>query len=356
MKWNRHLRNTAAVGVLTIPLLLSGCSLLGISPSASIDPPPSDVETQMLQSLGSANETNRTSIETEETLSTVYLKNEQGWLAPVSMHLPKGEAADKLNRMLGVLVDGGPYQSTVPTGFSGVLPAGTEVKAVTLKKDEKLAIVEFNKSFGTYAATEERRILEAVTWTLLGEPDIENVQLWMDGAKLNEMPLNGTPLDRPLNRSLGINLELGDGISLSQTRPVTVFFSALTPEGVQYFVPVTRFVASDNNPVAGALGELIKGPSRGDGLERVLTDNTVLKAVELSEDGVITVSIEDDMFEAGEKPPAQMLQSLVLTVTENAPDKKVRIWLNGQKDVIGMDNQKYGDPVLRPESINEIPL
>ncbi|MMZ71287.1 hypothetical protein D1872_346080 [compost metagenome] len=62
------------------------------------------------------------------------------------------------------------------------------------------------------------------------------------------------------------------------------------------------------------------------------------------------------MFEPGEKLPAQMLQSVVLTVTENAPDKKVRIWLNGQKDVVGMDNQKYGEPVLRPERINEIPL
>lgn len=356
IRWNRQLRNTAAAGMLAIPLLLSGCSLFGMGSSAQIDPPPGDIETQMLQSLETGNGTSLTSIATEEALSTVYLKNEQGWLAPVSLHLPKGDATDKQIRMLEMLVDGGPYQGTVPTGFSGVLPAGTEVQAVTLKKDEKLAIVEFNKSFGTYAATDERKILEAVTWTLLGDPDIENVQLWMDGAKLNEMPVNGTPLDRPLNRTLGINLELGDGISLSQTRPVTVFFSASTPEGVQYFVPVTRFVSSEKNTVTGALSELIKGPSRGDGLERVLTDNTVLKAVELSEDGVITVSIEDDMFEAGEKPPAQMLQSLVLTVTENAPDKKVRIWLNGQKDVIGMDNQKYGEPVLRPESINEIPL
>ncbi|MEF2967980.1 GerMN domain-containing protein [Paenibacillus sp. M1] len=353
MRWNRHLRNTAAAGALAIPLLLSGCSLFGVSPSAQIDPPPSDVEAQMLESLESSGQT---SLETEDTLSTVYLKNEQGLLAPVSLHLPKGDEAGKLNRMLEMLVEGGPYQGAVPSGFSAVLPEGTEVKAVTVKSDEKLAIVEFNQSFGSYAAADERKILEAVTWTLLGNQDIENVQLWMDGAKLNEMPVNKTPLDRPLNRTLGINLELGDGASLSQTRPVTVFFSASTPDGVQYFVPVTRFVSAENNPVTGALKELIEGPQRGDGLMGVLTDNTVLKALELSEDGIITVSLEDDMFEPGEKPPAQMLQSLVLTVTENARDKKVRIWLNGQKDVIGMDNQQYGEPVLRPETINEIPL
>ncbi|MNC60030.1 hypothetical protein D3C75_1098810 [compost metagenome] len=51
-----------------------------------------------------------------------------------------------------------------------------------------------------------------------------------------------------------------------------------------------------------------------------------------------------------------MMQSLVLTVTQNSKEDKVRIWLNGQKDVVGMDDQKYGEPVMRPEVINEIPI
>ncbi|MNJ81674.1 hypothetical protein D3C77_805910 [compost metagenome] len=51
-----------------------------------------------------------------------------------------------------------------------------------------------------------------------------------------------------------------------------------------------------------------------------------------------------------------MMQSLVLTVTQNTKEGKVRIWLNGQKDVVGMDDQKYGEPVMRPDVINEIPM
>lgn len=353
MRWNRQFCNTAAVSVLAFPLLLSGCSLFGTGPSAQIDPPPTDVESQMMKSLEAVD---KTSLEKEEQLSTVYLKDEHGWLAPVSLHLPQGDAASKHTRMLEMLVKDGPYSNYLPTGFSGVLPKNTEVKAVTLKKDEQLAIVEFNKSFGEYEKADERKLLEAVTWTLLGDPEIKNVQLWMDGAKLNEMPVNGTPLDRPLNSAWGINLELGEGTNLSQTRPVTVFFSASTSEGVQYYVPVTRFVSSESSPVTAAISELIKGPSKASGLERVLTDQSVLKAVEVSEDGIVTVSIDDDMFDIGEKPPTQMMQSLVLTVTQNAKESKVRIWLNGQKDVVGMDDQKYGEPVMRPEKINEIPI
>jgi germination protein M len=143
---------------------------------------------------------------------------------------------------------------------------------------------------------------------------------------------------------------------LSQLSPVIVYFSAATPDGVQYFVPVTRFVQADGDRVQSALGELLKGPQQGDGLERVVTDNTKLDSIEVSKDGVVTVALTDDMFEAGEKLPAQMLQSLVLTVTENKDDSKVRIWLNGQKEVVGLDNQTYSEPVMRPETINEIPL
>lgn len=353
MKMITLIRNTAVCGALAIPLILSGCSLFGAGPAAQIDPPPSDIESQMLQSLESADQT---SLELEESLSTVYLQNEQGWLAPVSLHLPLGEEQDKVGRQLEMLVKEGSYQGLLPAGFSGVLPAGTQVEAVTIKEDERLAMVEFNQAFGVYDAADERKIMEAVTWTLLNNDNVDKVQIWMAGAKLNEMPVGKTPMDRPLTRSLGINLELGEGMSFSQTRPVTVYFAATNPDGLPYYVPVTRFVSAGKNPVTAALGELIKGPAQGNGLESVLTGGTVLKAVELSEDGVITVSLEDDMFEAGEKPPAQMLQSLVLTVTENAQDHKVRVWLNGQKDVVGMDNQKYGEPVLRPENINDISL
>jgi germination protein M len=354
MKLISKFRNTVAVGVLTLPLILSGCSTFGVSSSAQIDPPPPDVEAQMLETALAP--TDQTSLKVGDKLSTVYLQNEKGLLAPVTLHLPASSTEEDLNTTLDMLVDGGSYSSLIPVGFKGVLPKGTEVDAVTIKKDEKLAVVEFNKMFSNYPVADERKILEAITWTLTGNPEIQNVQLWVDGEKLNEMPVDGTPLDRPLNRSLGINLDHDSNSSLSGTSAVTVYFSAETEGGVQYYVPVTRFVPSGGDLVKSALAELIKGPSQGMGLERVLTDNSAVNGVTVSNDGIVTVSINDDMFDVGEKPPAQMMQSVVLTVTENAKGDKVRIWLNGQKDVVGLDNQNYSEPVSQPELINQIPL
>ncbi|HEY4391808.1 MAG TPA: GerMN domain-containing protein [Paenibacillus sp.] len=354
MKWNRQIRNSAMVSVLALPVVLSGCSLFGTGPSSQIDPPPTDIETQMMQGTGAAGQT---SLAAGEAVSTVYLQNDHGLLAPISLHLSqRDDATAKTTAALEALVSDGPYAKLLPAGFVGVLPKGTEVKAVTLKSDEKLAVVEFSKEFANYPAADERKIAEALTWTLIDNPEIENVQLWMDGAKLNEMPVGGMPLDRPLNRSLGINLQLDNETNLSQSNPVTVFFSAATEDGTAYFVPVTRFVPYGSDLVAAAVDELIKGPMKGDGLENAVTQNTVLDGVERSDNGVVTVSIDDDMFDPGEKLPAQMMQSLVLTVSENSAQDKVRIWLNGEKEVVGTDNQDYGQPVMRPQGINDIAL
>lgn len=333
-------------------MVLTGCNL-GQSSSGQIDPPPADVESQMLAGTDTST---MAQVDVEEAVSTVYLKNEQGLLAPVSLHLPTGTQQDKMTRALGMLVENGPYRSLLPSGFTGVLPAGTEVKAVTVKAEEHLAIVEFTKPFSTYDGKDERKIMEAVTWTLTEFPDTEFVQLWVDGNKLNEMPVNGTPLDRDLNRALGINLEIGNIATLTGTSPVTVYFSAQTDVGDSYFVPVTRFVPAGGNPVQSALNELIKGPAREGGLQSVVSNGLKIDGITSSDDGIVTVSVSDDMFEAGEKPPAEMMQSLVLTVADNSQGEKVRIWLNGEKEVIGTDNQTYSEAVSKPVHINQIPL
>lgn len=351
MKWTR-LKITLIACVLTVPVLLTGCNF-GKSSSGQIDPPPAEVESQM---LANSDNSPTTAPPAEEAVSTVFLKNDQGLLAPVSLHLPAGTDEDKMIRALGMLVQNGAYRGLIPHGFTGVLPEGTEVKAVTVKADEKLAIVEFTKPFSQYDAKDERKIMEAVTWTLTEFPDVKFVQLWVDGNKLNEMPVNGTPLDRDLSRAVGINLEIGNSTTLSGTSPVTVYFSSQTEDGTSYFVPVTRFVPAGGDQVQAALQELIKGPAREGGLQRVMSDATQIEGITNSKDGIVTVSIKDDMFEAGEKLPAEMMQSVVLTVSDNSKGEKVRIWLNGEKEVIGTDNQKYSEAVSKPVNINKIPM
>ncbi|MNV45258.1 Spore germination protein GerM [compost metagenome] len=181
------------------------------------------------------------------------------------------------------------------------------------------------------------------------------MQLSVDGKKLGEMPLKGTPLDRPLTRSIGINLP-AQGPSVLNSSAVTVFFSAASPSGVQYYVPVTRFVTPGQDRLKVAMNELIAGPESQDGLETVMTSDTVLDSVTEDQSGVITVSLKDDMFSDGGQVPAELLESVVLTASLNSDEAMVQVRMNGKQTVTGTDNVDYGKPVSAPQVINELPL
>lgn len=373
MKPMQQIRGISAVCLLAVPLALSGCGLFG-SESASIDAPPPEVEAQMLQTSGDttldsgvfgpvtqddtqtavkgSTKTSQGNISGDRT--TVFLEDGNGLLAPVSLSLPKSKDSTALKNSLKALVSKGEYASSLPEGFQGVLPAGTEVQNVTVDKSN-LAVVEFNSEFNNYDPLEERKILEAITWTLTGQDNIKSVQLWVDGKKLTEMPLQSTPLDRPLSRTMGINLPK-QGPLLMNSSAVTVYFSTTSPDGIQYYVPVTRFVPAGQEQLTAALNELIAGPESGNGLEMVMTQGTILDSVDAGQNGVVTVSLTDEMFTDGKGVPAEMLESVVLTVAQNSDDSLVQIRLNGKESITDTDNVDYSKPVSAPEYLNEIPL
>ncbi|OAB46704.1 GerMN domain-containing protein [Paenibacillus glacialis] len=356
MSKKMKIRSISAVGLLAVPIILSGCGGF-TKQSMDIDPPPAQIEAEMLQAVnGSITPTQQGTALTPT--STVYLADQYGLLAPVSLGLPPLENKDNmlLRQSLEVMVKDGPYAAYLPEGFNAVLPKGTEVKTVTIEKEKKLAVVEFNKSFTQYDAQNERKMLEAVTWTLTGNSNINQVQFWVDGEKITEMPLQHTPLDQPLGRSMGINLEKGNGATFTRSSAVTVYFSSESPAGVQYYVPVTRLVEPGQDTLKAALHELIRGPQPRGGLEQVMTSATSLESVKIAKDGTVTVSLKEDMFIKGEKIPSQLLQSVVLTVTENVGGNKVKIQMNGDSKVVSDDNNNYSEPVSRPQYINEIPI
>ncbi|MWV46796.1 hypothetical protein GRF59_24615 [Paenibacillus sp. HJL G12] len=350
------IRGISAAGLLAVPVMLSGCSLFGSQSSMDIDKPPTEIEQQMLNVTdgGSASAT-----PTEQTgpKTTVFLANEKGLLAPISLGIPEAKDTDNMKQALQAMVSGGTYSKYVPKGFSGVLPKGTEINSVTVDKDQKVAVVDFNSAFNKYNAPDERKILESVIWTLTGFSGVQKVQLSVDGQALTEMPLGGTPLNQPLTRSFGINLQKGDGVSLTNSTPVTVYFSTLSADGIySYYVPVTRLVQPGQDKLKAAMHELIQGPQQDDGLEQVMTDGTSVQSVEKAKDGTVTVALKDDMFDKDEPIPSELLQSVVLTISENAGNAKVKIDMNGQSKVVGADNQDYSKPVSRPDFINAIPL
>ncbi|NQX60891.1 GerMN domain-containing protein [Paenibacillus qinlingensis] len=344
MKHQHWIRSAALAGVIV--LLTTGCSILGSGKKSDIDAPPgagTDVDVKTTSAA--------VTVDMSEDITsqmTVYVKDAKGFVTPLSLALPKTVSVAKTT--LEYMVDGGPETSQLPSGFQALLPKGTKVISLNVKSD-KSAIVDFSKEFLGYDVKDERKLLEAITWNLTNFPTIDKVQLRVDGKDLKEMPKGRTPLDAPLARTMGINLEKSEDTEFGQATPVTLYFLNQNDQNYKYYVPVTRLIKRTDDVAKAVVEQLIKGPDQKKGLGAVLNATTELKSIKPGE-GLITVDFSNKLLGTDQKASADALQSIILSLTENTTFKQVQIKVDGAVKITSTDNQNYSKPVLRPTHIN----
>lgn len=316
------------IACLAVIVALSGCSLLKSGDDGAIDPPPTganqgvdDPAAQQVNGMddGSGNQN------TMEVM--LYFEDPDGFVVPLSLRIPATESVAR--RSLEYMVAGGPGEELLPEGFRALLPQGTVVSPIDIK--QKLATVDFSDHFASYNVQDERKIMEAVTWTLTGFEAIDQVKLRINGYELDEMPIGGTPMDEPLTRAMGINLERVNGVEYGQSTPVTLYFQNQLSDQFTYYVPVTRMVARTENVIGTAIHELIKGPLEERGLLAVLNPDTELLLVDLdSENDAVTINFSEQLLANQYLDTDDAYESVVMSLWENIGKKQVRILVNGE--------------------------
>ncbi|WP_058302269.1 GerMN domain-containing protein [Gorillibacterium timonense] len=329
-----------------LSLAASGCSFR-TDESQAIDPPPNEAAVMMNQT---ENATSGGQALAAGTAAELYVKDSGGFVIPVSVPLP-----DTGNRPLTAvqyLIDGGPGTALLPKGFTSLLPKGTKVLGLSVDK-KSTATVNLSAEFTHYNAVDERRILEALTWTLTGFPGIEKVKLLVEGQPMPEMPEQATPLDQPLDRSMGINLEIAPGVNPGRSSAVVLYFTNRTEDQFGYYVPVTRLTNRTNDIAKATLEELVKGPDVATGLMTALSaDTKVLGVNEADDRSVISADLGSAFLDKDQKASPEAVEAVVLSLTENTKAKQVQLSVNGKPAVSAADNKAYTEPVERPETIN----
>lgn len=336
-----------ALLVLILSLVV-GCSA---NPSAqAIDPPPKEVEKRYEQ----ASKEKTVMAEAKKLRNTMelYFLSNHGYVVPYALKLPakKGIAREAMEYM----VKGGPGEALIPKGFTGILPQGTKVLGIDIH--QRTAIVDFSREFLRYPAEQEEKILSAITWTLTGFPSVDRVQLRVQGQTLDMMPKQKTAAS-DLTRNRGINVELSEGVSITRSMPVTLYFVGQTEENKTYHVPVTRLINRQDNVAQATVQELIKGPNHGTHLVGPLDSSIRLNSAKIKGQTAI-VDFDAEVLQYGNKKAIakDVSDALVLSLTENTPAKQVQVTVDGQTvGVSGVEERKQ-TPVARPKHINSISL
>jgi germination protein M len=296
--------------------MLSGCQVWDGS-SDPIDPPQS--MGKMKNAVTDAKVTGPKAI-SDVTEQTLYFKDKNGYVAPVTIQTPMSDSPAKA--VLAGMVEG----AAIPHGFKALLPKGTEVLGMNIVKDEKLAVVDFSKPFLSYKKEDERKVLEAVTWALTSFPTITQVQIHVEGKALTEMPASGTPMDEPLTRKMGINVEQTIGVTTSQAMPVTLYYEAKRKKEESYLVPVTRLLPRTDQPLVEAMKQLAIQPN-GIGLQPVLTPDMQTESVQM-QNQVIKVSLKDQLLKQAADLDETTLKAVVLSLLDSSQATHVQVMVN----------------------------
>lgn len=338
-----------------LALAVSGCSLMGGDKQASedIDAPPASVENQMLQAaedamapIGGAKVTDGL---------TVYLEDSKGYIAPMTLDRSTseggtGQDAPEIEALAWLTADA-KLAGQLPPGFTPVLPKGTVVSSVVKNQESGTITVDFAQPLSGIPASDERKALEAIVWTMTELPGIDKVHLTVAGQAMSTLPASGVPVPNVLTRNIGINLEQAPKVKASEAMAVTLYFSAKNEQGDGYFIPVTRLVQRQSDRARAALGELIKGPQDTQHLEAVMLADTTVDDLTLNAD-TVQVKLNEQGWAAGQPMSAQTMEGLVLTLTEATGAPKVAVAVNGSTELTNANNEAYEQPVQRPTQIN----
>lgn len=342
-----------AAAVFFSSVYLTGCGLISSNEKKeSIDPPQKITYLKEDHSLKEMNEQAAQKIKKEDVMMTdLYLIDKNGYVVSQTLPLPKTQSIAK--EALEYLVDDGPVSNMLPNGFRAVLPAGTEVRSVQIKNGK--AIADFSPEFKEYKAEDEKKIVQAITWTLTQFDTVKKVELRIDGQPIKEMPVDGTALDpNGLSRKIGINWDIQDVVDISNTRPVTVYYLAQNGENY-YYVPVTKRVSNDyKDNISAVVNELVKGPSPSSGLVSEFLPDVKLISAPVVKDGKVTLNFNKSILGSFEEKMISQntLNPLVLSLTEQKGIKSVTVEVDGKTNLVDDKGKRISETVSRPQHVN----
>ncbi|GGA86109.1 GerMN domain-containing protein [Ornithinibacillus halotolerans] len=329
-------------------LLLAGC-FQGEQSLPDIDPPQNaEAVDGSEQSSTTEDENVDGEVESNQTVERqLYLLDSNGLVAPQSIELPVPESKEVATQLLEYLVKDGPVTSLLPNGFQAVLPADTEILGASI--EDGTITVDLSEEFKEYQASEEMRILEAMTFTLTQFDNVERVKLRVDGEDLQVMPVDGTPIANGYTRANGINIIESDTVDLINSQTVTMYYPT-EHNDTEYFVPVTRYVNVENDDVHLAIVQaLIEGPTYETNLMQVFDERTVLLDEPKLNSGVLELVFSQEILKDMENGVIsdQVMETIVRTLTEQENIQAVDVKVENVEQIANENGEVYTEPVTR---------
>lgn len=209
--------------------------------------------------------------------STIYLVDSDDYVARTSISSCNCDGEDKAKDLLEGLIIEGKKSNIIPNGFRSVIPSGTRVNSVSL--EDGVITIDFSSEFLEVNEKDEKKMIEAIVFTLTSIDGIDKVIIKVDGKEITKMP-SGNSLPTVLDRDYGIN-RVYELVNTNNIEFYTVYYVNEYNDN-RYYVPVTKYVNEKNDDrVKVIIKELSSSPIYETNLMSFLNANVNLDSYEM---------------------------------------------------------------------------
>lgn len=134
-------------------------------------------------------------------VSTIYLVDRNNYVARTSIPSCKCEGVDKAKDLVEGLIIDGNKSSIIPNGFRSIIPPS--VRILNLSLDNSILTIDFSKDILDVSEREEKKMLEAIIYTLTSIDGIDKIIIKVECEVLNNLPKRCESLPSVVDKSYG---------------------------------------------------------------------------------------------------------------------------------------------------------
>lgn len=263
-------------------------------------------------------------------VSTIYLVDRNNYVARTSIPSCKCEGVDKAKDLVEGLIIDGNKSSIIPNGFRSIIPPS--VRILNLSLDNSILTIDFSKDILDVSEREEKKMLEAIIYTLTSIEGIDKIIIKVEGEVFNNLPKSGESLPSVLDKSYGIN-KTYDLVNTSDIDSYTLYYVNKYNNN-EYYVPVTKYVNSKiTDPIKVIIKELSSSPIYETNLMSYLNSEAKLISYDLSED---TLKLNFNSLLLSDVDKKSILEEVIYTISLSMDNiyndlKEVSFWVDDEE-------------------------
>ena len=255
--------------------------------------------------------------------NSIYLLNEDNYLVKARILLDCSKIEDKISKIISNLTISD--NNNFFNNLKPLIPKNTRL--LSIKKEEKLIILNFSKEFLNMRVDREKQIISSVVYSILDLDDVEKITILVENKLLEQYPNTKEKLPKELDKSIGINKEYNISSRNNISKVVVYYINRLNNDN--YYVPVTKYLNDDRDKIKIIVEELTTSYIHENNLMSFLNNNT--KLIDYKEqENVMFLNFNDYLFDGNKKVLEEVLYTISYSVFANYDVNQVMLQVNGK--------------------------